>query len=217
MGFFDVPEREPGDDLDDEEEDAFDDARPAAWVGGVVPLQLVVARSGDAAVVLYRIVAFPEGFELTLNTYVHRSVPRRRANLLHHPHWHDDERPRDQLLRFGLSWPDGGRATNMDGWGRSWPDATEPAHGLDEHGGSGSDREYSLEYWAWPLPGPGELRFVAEWPAFGIPETAKAVDAELLITAAASARPVWPQDAGRASHLSRAWIVSVMRRGHGTE
>ena len=212
MGFFDVPEPEPEDDLDDE--DAFDDARPAAWIGGVVPLQLVVARSDEAAVVVSRVVAFPEGFELTLNTYVHRSVPRRRAQFLHHPYWHDEGRPRDQLLRFGIAWPDGGRATNMEGWGKSWPDATEPAHGLDEHGGGGSDREYSLEYWAWPLPGAGELRFVVEWPAFGIAETTATVDAALLIAAAARARPVWADEGDRVSHVSLSVMMRAVSRDH---
>lgn len=89
------------------------------------------------------------------------------------------------MLRFGIAWPDGGRATNVGTWGRRWPDATEPAHGLEEHGGSGGLRENAQEYWAWPLPGPGELRFVAEWPAYGIPETAASIDAGLLVAAAA--------------------------------
>ena len=212
MGFFEMPE--PEDDLEDEEEDDFFDDH-APWTGGVVPLDLVVARSDQAAVVVTHISAFPDGFAFTVESYLHRSVPRRRARIVH-PHWDDDgEARRDEVLRFGLSWPDGGRATNIDSWGRRWPDATEPAHGLEENGGGGSDRHYSWEFWAWPLPGPGQLRFVVEWPAFGIPETAQAIDAQLLIDAAAKARPVWPDDGARPSHLTRAGVMGVLRRRSG--
>lgn len=175
MGFFDLPDREPDDDeLDvDDQEDSFDGLRPGAWVAGVVPLELVVARSDQAAVVVSRISAYPDGFELTVNSHLRRTVKRTRRHRAYHPMmWHGMAEPGeplpDELLRFGLAWPDGGRATTLDGWDRSWPDATEPAHGLESHSGSGSDHEYSEEYWAWPLPGPGPLEFVVEWPAFDI-------------------------------------------------
>lgn len=102
---------------------------------GVVPVELVVARSDEAAVVVSRIGAYPDGFELTVNSYRRRSVKWTRQHRVHHPMMRPDmgepgEPLPDELLRFGLAWPDGGRATNLDGWGRSWPDATEPAHGL---------------------------------------------------------------------------------------
>jgi hypothetical protein len=133
--------------------------------------------------------------------------------------WHDMGEPGDpipgELLRFGLTWPDGGRATNLDDWGRSWPDATEPAHGLESHSGGGSDREYSQEYWAWPLPGSGPLGLVVEWPAFGIDETTASVDGDLLLAAAARARPVWPDDISRASHLSRGAVMRAARERQG--
>lgn len=218
MGFFDLPDREPDDDeLDvDDEEEGFADRWPGAWIAGVVPVELVVARSDRAAVVVTRISAYPDGFELTMSSYLHRSVKRTRRQHLHHPMMWDDigepgEPLPDELLRFGLMWPDGGRATNLDGWGRSWPDATEPAHGLESHSGSGSDREYSQEYWAWPLPGAGPLEMVAEWPAFGIDESKASVDGALLVAAAGRAQPVWPEDAGRLSHVSR---LALMRAAH---
>ncbi len=209
MGFFDLPERDlEEEDLAPEDEvDEFEGLRPAPWIPGVVPVELLVARSDEAAVVLGRILAFPDGFQLTVHSYLHRSLKRRRRRHLHHPlMWHDAE-PGEPLagevLRFGLAWPDGGRATNIDAWGRKWPDATEPAHGLEERSGGGSDDEYSQEYWAWPLPDPGPLRVVAEWPAFGIAETTALLDGGLIAEAASRSRPVWPEDAARASHVSR--------------
>lgn len=224
MGFFDLPDPGPDDDeLDegDDDDDGFGDLRPSAWVPGVVPVELVVARSEQAAVVVSRIAAYPDGFELTVHSYLHRSVKRRRSARIHHPMmWHDmggsGEPIPDQLLRFGLAWPDGGRATNLDDWGRSWPDATEAAHGLESHSGGGSDHEYLQEYWAWPLPGSGPLAFVVEWPAFGIGETTATIDGDQLSDAATRSHPIWPEDAGRASHAAR-WAMmraAHERRGH---
>ncbi len=223
MGFFDLPDLEPGDDeLDAEEEDdhGYEGRRPAAWMPGVVPVELVVARSDEAAVVLSRISAFPDGFEFTVNSYLRRSVKRNRRGHPHHPMmWHgmvDPGKPvPDEILRFGVAWPDGGRATNLGGWGRNERDATEPAHGLETHSGGGSDREYSQQYWAWPLPTSGPLRFVVAWPAFGIEETTASVDGEILVEAASRAQPVWPEDVGKTSHVSRAAVVRTMRAHDG--
>jgi hypothetical protein len=224
VGFFDLPEPDPGEDLEiDEDDDGVTDLRPARWVGGVVPVELVIARSDEAAVVASRVSAYPDGFELTLVSFLSSSVkPRRRRNLHHPMMWHDTGEPGeplpDELLRFGLQWPDGGRATNLDGWGRSWPDATEPAHGLESRGGSGSGHEYAEEFWAWPLPADGSLGLLVEWPAFGIGETRSTIEASLFVAAADRARPVWPEDASPVTHLSRGAVMrSMQERGtdHG--
>jgi hypothetical protein len=42
---------------------------PDGWIGGVVPAELAIGRSEEAAVVLSRIVAYPIGFELTLDAH----------------------------------------------------------------------------------------------------------------------------------------------------
>jgi hypothetical protein len=217
MGFFDLPEREPDEDHVDEDEDGPDELRPAPWTAGVVPVELVAARSDEAAVVVSGVRAYPEGFELTVDAFLHRSVPRRRRSGLYGPTmWHHSGRNDDalpgELLRFGLAWPDGGRATNIDQWGRrAWPDATEPTHGLEERGGGGSDLQYRHEFWAWPLPAGGALRCVVEWPEYGIPETSAEIDGALIVGAAERARPVWPEDGGRASHIPRWSMMRTMQ------
>lgn len=219
-GLFDLPEFEAEDDLDtDDEDDDFEGLRPATWIPGVVPAELLVARSEQAAVVVSRPSAYPEGFELTVKSYVRRSTGRGRRRHLHHPMmWHDaGERGGavpDEVLRFGVARPDGGRATSLDDWCRHWPDATEPAHRLESQSGGGSDREYSQEYWAWPLPGTGPLQFVTEWPAFGIDETTVWIDGSLLADAATRARPVWSEDADKASHHSRGAVMRIAREHH---
>jgi hypothetical protein len=213
MGFFQLPEPSEDDRFAEDDDDEFDDPS-AHWVGGVVPVELVVARSEQAGVVVRGIVAYPDGFAFTLESFLHRSVKRSRRRRPFHAfgRWDDeDDTMSDETLRFGISWPDGGRATNLDGWGRGWPDATEPAHGMEEGSGGGSDRHYSWEYWAWPLPDSGPLRFVCEWPAYGIPETFAPVDAALFADAVGRAFPVWPDDAGRSSHLTRGAMFRTVR------
>jgi len=221
MGFFDRPELEPEDDaLDELDDDGYEGSRPAAWIPGVVPVELLVARSDDAAVVVSRLSAFPDGFELTVHSHLRRSVKRgRRAHLNHPMMWHGVVEPGepipDEILRFGVAWPDGGRVTNLNDWDRSRPDATEPTHGLQTHSGGGSDREYSQHYWAWPLPTAGPLRFVVEWPSFGIEETTVSIAGDLLVEAAGRARPVWPEDAGKDSHVPRGVASFTARGSHG--
>jgi len=214
MGFFHIPDPTDDDDtLLDDDEDEFDPPT-AQWIGGVVPVEVVVARSDQAAVVVRSLVAYPDGFAFTLDAFLHRSVKLkrdRRGPFHHHDPWGDDGPIGDETLRFGISWPDGGRATNLDRWGRGWEDATEPAHGLESGSSGGGGREYSWEYWAWPLPVEGELRFICEWPGFKIPETAAAVAGGALIDAARRAFPVWPDDADRASHMTRGGMFRSVR------
>ncbi len=49
-------------------------AAPGPWVGGLTPMQVVIARSDRAAVVLNELAAFPDGFSLRITSHVHRSV-----------------------------------------------------------------------------------------------------------------------------------------------
>ena len=198
MPFFERPPREH-----DDEDDDFDNfVEPRRnHMGGVVAVELLLARSDTAVVAIRSIVAYPDGFEFTLTCWVRRHPrprrPRRfRQPVLMHPmEVEDGEDLPPEFLRFGIEFPDGARVTNLDAphW-RMSPDATEPAHGLETRGGSGNDAEYEQEFTAWPLPTPGALAFVCEWPAYDIPETRVEIHAGLLIDAATRATPIWPND-----------------------
>jgi len=74
---------------------------------------------------------------------------------------------------------------------------------LESLGSSGSLRGFSIECWAWPVPTTGELLVVVEWPAFGIPQSSAAIDSSPIAEGARRAQPVWPEDAGKPSHLTR--------------
>jgi hypothetical protein len=61
------------------------------------------------------------------------------------------------------------------------------------------------EFWAWPLPPPGPLAFVCEWPAHGISLTRHEIDAGVLLHAAETVETLWdePGPAGGGSSWVR--------------
>ncbi len=56
-----------------------------------------------------------------------------------------------------------------------------------QDGGGGGGRRYDMGYWVWPLPPPGPVTFVCEWPAYGIPENHVVVEGALFLAAAGRA------------------------------
>ena len=197
MGFFDLPPREAEPDDDDDEDEFFGEDASGGWIGAVVPTQFVLARNEQAVVVVTRMEVDPDGLRFDVSAHL-RSWPRgrgtRRGLLDAHldPDDLEDGQAPARFLRFGLAWPDGGRATNLERFLPFWPDATEPLHRLDNWGGSGSNLEYTWRYHASPLPTDGQLSFVCEWPEFGVEETRHQVDAVDLQAALARAEPLWP-------------------------
>jgi hypothetical protein len=61
-------------------------------------------------------------------------------------------------------------------------------------GARGNGRRYTFDYWAWPLPPPGPLSFVCEWPSHGVPQTGHDVDAEEILAASRQARRLWGEE-----------------------
>lgn len=133
---------------------------------------------------------------------------------------HDDEDGRAQMeamarqmrdsmfgaeLRFGAQFPDGTKATyDQPFWNPFDRSAPVPTFGLEQGGGSGDDTVFETSYFLWPVPGPGTLLLVCEWPEHGIPETAIELDTQPIIEAATRARVFWPEDEGLPSHLTSA-------------
>ena len=86
----------------------------------------------------------------------------------------------------------------MDGSGTSLyavdPDASrdpETEITMSPSSGGGSDRHSYQTYWVWPLPPEGTVKFVCEWPVFGIPETSVELDSALIREASERAVSVW--------------------------
>jgi hypothetical protein len=195
MSFFEVPPRPPVPEV----------ARavavsPPAWSGpphavlpGIAPLGLIIARTEETVVAIAGLQVYPQGFGFTLNLRL-RTVSIREVRQF--PQWFESFTPEgdrlpDELLRSGVQFADGRKATSLD---RPWHDPEEEPHGpvLNESGAGGSASSYDVEYWVWPLPPAGPLAFVSEWPVRGIAESRAEIDAGLIHEAATRAMTLWP-------------------------
>lgn len=140
-------------------------------------------------------MVYPAGMEFTLSLW----LPPGTDEWFDRP-WelHDRHRrrrggsvpPPDDLLRFGILYPDGSKWTNLS-WAFPGPEEEPVGPVVIGRGGSGGGDSWEMDYWLWPLPGDGPLTFVAEWPALGIEESAASVDGGALDQAAAEAEVVW--------------------------
>ncbi len=153
-----------------------------------------MVNTGGLALVVSDATVYPTGFEVTLAVRLREVIDEldffgrrqmRRAT------WPDGEIPPD-VLRFGLHFADGSKATNVGG--RDPWDADGKPEGpiLFERGGGGGGTRYDQRFWAWPLPPAGELQFVCEWPSRDIGLTVKPIDAEVILAAASRAQELWP-------------------------
>ena len=170
-------------------------ARPEHVVGEMVPVSFLLARSSTAAVKIQHLTAYPNGFEFQL--VVHYRPTGEPWDPMHGLHG----RPRqpygvltDEVLRFGIQFADGSKATNIG------PPTMRSAEGnprglvLQAGSGSGGTTVADTTYWVWPLPPPGPVAFVCEWPKFGIPLTRHEIDANLIRDASTRAIELWPEE-----------------------
>lgn len=205
MGFFDVPEMA---------EEDVDEYEPPAWVapprrvlGRAVPLSAFVARSDHAVIALTHATAYPSGCLLALEISGRRGEMDPQAwwgigqNVLARPLGMNNalgELP-DGMLRFGVRFSDGSKATTVDSPARfcRTPDDRPDSPVLTEHpwGMSVSNSPHGFELtrqlWLWPIPAPEAFEFAVEWPLLGIPLTFVPLDGAALAAAAQQAQPFW--------------------------
>ena len=195
-------------------EDAQQRYQTPAWMGppsgvlpGVVELELVLARTDLVAVCLSGVLAYPTGVTFRLLTMggpgaddldldphgFHHRMARRTGK---------QAEIAPELLRFGVELPDGRRVTNvandpfmqMVHAGHDEDDDssfTPQAPVLSEHGGGGGGADWHQDMWLWPLPEPGTLALVCEWPAADIPVTRTEVDAAPILAAVQRAQVIF--------------------------
>jgi hypothetical protein len=164
--------------------------------GVVVSLVRVLARTDDVAIIVSGFVAYPAGFDFTLIT-ISRLAWVRHGMQPHPMGFGLAERmfPSPEFFRFGLRFADGTKATNV-GFGLGGHSPGSGVRDLRTRGSGGGGRKYSSRYWCEPLPPPGSLGLVCEWPKYGIVETEDVVSADLILAAAEQAKPIWPEDVG---------------------
>jgi hypothetical protein len=176
---------------------------PADVVPGVVPVELVLARTPQRAIGLTGIRAYPTGFACTLHLRLRQIIPGEQSffgifGMFDMLELDPAGELADYYLRFGVGFGDGRKATNLqrhrDVENGSPPNP--PALRLVRWEGYDLLSQ-EVDLWVWGLPPPGPLAFVCEWPARHIPETRVEIDAGLVLEAAGRAVAIWPDQPRR--------------------
>jgi hypothetical protein len=168
---------------------------PSGTLPGVVAFERVLARTDKVAVCVSRLAAFPSGFEIDVVTMAaDEQYDLDPLMFDHHHRMHRggaDELP-PELLRFGVRFADGAKATNTGGCHYEHTPPAGPV--MQAGGGGGGGGSWRVTQWIWPLPPPGVLEIVCEWPAVDIPLTRDELDAQLILDAAARAQVIFSDE-----------------------
>ena len=161
---------------------------PEAMVPGIVPVELLVARTDTHAVLVTDLHAYPTGLEFTLTGRSRPDLPD--------PRRHDPDRPPHLRFAYRNAWLElhfaDGRTADNDP--RRWPRPSgdqPPDPPLLYQSTVGEDGGH---VWLWGLPPPGPLTFACQWPAEQIPPSQALLDARLVLAAAARAQTLWPEE-----------------------
>jgi hypothetical protein len=163
---------------------------PETEFPAVVPSgPLMLGRAERAAVAITGISAYSAGFEIFVTARFRPGAGGASGSGGPEP------APR-RSFRLGLQFADGTRVIGQHGGSRLSGDAEPAGPILRTFLGGGGPRSTFWRWWAWPLPPPGPMEFVCEWPALGIPETRAGLDAQLILDAAGRSIRLWSQEEG---------------------
>jgi hypothetical protein len=156
-----------------------------------VAVERVLAQTAKVAVCVTRLAAYPTGFEFDVVTMAADEYEDLDPMMFHHPrlrHGAAEDIP-PEMLRFGVQFSDGSKATNT---GVRRDRGKRPAGPiLQGGGGGGGGGSWNQTQWVWPLPPPGPLALVCEWPATGIPLTRCELDAQTILDASTRAQVIF--------------------------
>jgi len=126
-------------------------------LGHAGPVRLILGQSDSAVVAMTGLVVYSTGLAFRCDVLLREPI-RLGQHIL--PRFVPDAGP---LLKLGVEFPDGARATSLDDDPphRSHPQG--PLLRLSGRYGTGATRVV-LTGWLWRLPGPGPLRLFCEWP-----------------------------------------------------
>jgi hypothetical protein len=162
---------------------------PEHELGVSVPARKTIAHTDEVWLGIIGITAYSVGFTFRVR-FVLRNVDLNEV--FQHPmSVHRDGRITDRFLRLGVEFADGLRATNLEQFVTDErKEDTDPDIVLDTRGSSGR----SIHAWIWPLPPPGQLSLLVEWPSAGVELTRVELPGDEILEAAALSTPLWEDD-----------------------
>ena len=189
----------PPDPPEDETEGS--EHTPAPWwkpsddeLAAIFPINETIAINDSVALILTMARVYSNGVEFVIERRIRRGGATRSEwrEMQSSIHGHFVRFDPDRL-RYGVVLGDGQQLILDQPPGMYG--ITPEKHSLSQTGGGGGGGEESYRFddgmWLWPLPPAGPVEIVAQWPAFGIPESHVVLDSAPLIELAGQARPVW--------------------------
>lgn len=165
---------------------------PENVFGVVVPQDLTLARTDDVALVLRSITAYPAGAQFDIPLLLRKQVSDPLGFMPFHRRMRGGEIA-DDVLRLGVQFADGSKATNMaQPFRRANPEEQPESPVLMPRGGGGGGRRWDVSFWLWPLPKGDPFTLVVEWPAHGIELTRHEIAVRPLLEASSRCEELWP-------------------------
>jgi hypothetical protein len=188
--------------------------RSDAVIPGLVPAELVLVRTGQVAVAIGGVRAYPNGFEFTVHARLRREdEPGPRVGSFFGRHGRG-MRAANEGLRLGVMYADGRRAAaHTPGGHPRFDDADAGRLVLFENGGGGSGRTWDGNFWVHPLPPDGPVTFVVSWGDHGVAEARAELDGAAIGEAARRAVMLWPEEPESEPGDGYAWNSQVVTAG----
>ena len=166
---------------------------PDNVVGILVPQDLTLARTDDLALVLRSVTTYPSGAQFDIPLLLRQPISDPFGFMpFHYPPKHGGELA-DDVLRLGVQFADGSKATNMQHvFMRANPEEQPEGPVLMPRGGGGGGRRWDVSFWLWPLPKEDPFALVVEWPERGIALARYELRVTPLVQAAARCEELWP-------------------------
>lgn len=162
-----------------------------------VAFTAVLARTGEAAVSVSNLQVHSVGFAFTVAARTRHVSERNDLRLGRGPLRMGEPGGvlSEEFLRIAVVFADGRVATNLAGH-RLRTGGPIPAERpiLSQGHGSSGGRRADATYWLTPLPPPGPVVFVCEWPGHGIGESRAELDASLILDAVSRVVTLWPPE-----------------------
>ena len=153
---------------------------------GVAPAgPLLLGRADQVAVAITSLAVYATGFEIFVAARIRPDDRGSRTRL----------DPARVSFRLGMQLPDGSKVIGDHHRHGPGPDTEPDGPILSPYAFGGGPGQRFSRWWAWPLPPPGPLEFVCEWPELGITETRAGIDAQLILDAAQRSIRLWPSPA----------------------